>query len=240
MSAEIIAQFTPESFGEWCREKFDRFINDLHLVADSGGFDRADIVGYVQSLPDADTNRPLLVMAVHAGANINERSSRRLQFDFARKQLQAALDRPPAKVKGLFIQGLFAFYDDAGNFRLSLITGRAEGRRLVYSDFKRQSFFVAPDRENKTFRARMASPFGAWKNLVEAFSVEALTKEFYNSLFAWYERAMNPSSKVSFPNDLARDDDDRHMLSEHSHPPDHPSDVRLVHPAKEAGSEGIV
>jgi len=200
MIAELIEQFSPELFGEWCRGQFDRFINDLHPVADSGGFDRADIVGYVQSLPDADTNRPLLVMAVHAGANINERSSRRRQFDFARKQLQTALDRPPAKVKGLFSQGLFAFYDDTGNFRLSLITGRAEGCRLIYNDFKRQSFFVAPDRENKTFRARMASPFNAWKGLLDAFSVETLTKEFYNSLFAWYERAMDPASKVSFPN----------------------------------------
>jgi hypothetical protein len=215
MNDELITQFTPETFGEWCREKFDRFTSDPHPVSDPGDFARAEIVGYVQSLPDAETNRPLLVMAVHAGEKINERSSRRRQFDFARKQLQAAIDTPPAKVKGLFTQGLFAFYDSAGDFRLSLVTGRAEGRKLVYSDFKRQSFFVAPARENKTFRARTSSSFTTWKNLVEAFSVETLTKEFYNSLFAWYERAMAPASKVSFPNDLARDDDDRLMLSEH-------------------------
>ncbi|MCF7837428.1 MAG: Eco57I restriction-modification methylase domain-containing protein [Candidatus Marinimicrobia bacterium] len=215
MNAELIAQFTPENFGEWCRDRFDRFTGDLHPIADSGGFAHADIIGYVQVLPDDETNRPLLVMAVHAGANINERSSRRRQFDFARRQLQAAMENPPAKVKGLFTQGLFAFYDDVGNFRLSLITGRAEGRHLVYGDFKRQSFFVAPERENKTFRARMATSFASWKSLVEAFSVETLTKEFYKSLFAWYERAMAPTSKVSFPNDVARDDDNRDLLAEH-------------------------
>ncbi len=215
MSAELIAQFTPENFSEWCRERFDRFSSDLHPAADPGGYARADVVGYVQSLPEAEINRPLLVMAVNAGKEINERSSRRRQFDFARRQLQAALDRPPAKVKGLFTQGLFAFYDDAGHFRLSLVTGRAEGRSLVYGDCRRQSFFVAPDRENKTFRARMAAPFSTWKRLVEAFSVETLTKEFYNNLFAWYERAMNPASKVSFPNDVERKDDDRSQLAEH-------------------------
>lgn len=216
MSAELIAQFTPENFSEWCRERFDRFSSDLHPAADPGGYARADVVGYVQSLPEAEINRPLLVMAVNAGKEINERSSRRRQFDFARRQLQAALDRPPAKVKGLFTQGLFAFYDDAGHFRLSLVTGRAEGRSLVYGDCRRQSFFVAPDRENKTFRARMAPPgFATWERLVEAFSVETLTKEFYNNLFAWYERAMNPASKVSFPNDVERKDDDRSQLAEH-------------------------
>jgi len=212
---ELIGQFTPESFGEWCREKFDRFTADPHAVSDAGGFTQAEIVGYVQALPDGEANRPLLVMAVCAGDQINERSSRRKQFDFARKQLQAAIDKPPAKVKGLFTQGLFVFYDNAGNFRLSLVSGRAEGKKLVYSDFKRQSFFVQPTRNNKTFRSRMESAFGSYSDLTTAFSVEVLTKEFYNSLFAWYERAMAPKSKITFPNDLARNDDDRNLLAEH-------------------------
>jgi len=203
VSDELIGQFSPESFSKWCWKQFNRFTPDLHAASDAGGFAQAEIVGYVQTLPDGDANRPLLVMAIHAGDQINERSSRRRQFEFARKQLQAAIDKPPAKVKGLFTQGLFAFYDDAGAFRLSLVSGRAEGKRLVYSDFKRQSFFVTRDR-NKTFRARMKSPFGTYQDLTAAFSVEALTKEFYNSLFTWYERAQTAST-VWFPNDLVKD-----------------------------------
>ena len=215
MIDELIGRFSAETFGDWCREKFDRFTADPHVIQDGGDFSKAAIVGYVQALPDADTNRPLLVMSVYAGEQIGERSSRRKQFDFARRQLQAAIDRPPAKVKGLFTQGLFAFHDSVGNFRLSLVSGRAEGKKLVYSDFKRQSFFVKPDRNNKTFRARMASPVGTYEQLTGAFSVETLTKAFYNELFAWYERAMAPTSKVTFPNDLSRDDDDRNLLAEH-------------------------
>lgn len=94
---DLIACFSPETFGEWCREKFDHFTSDPHAILDPGEFPKADIVGYVQSLPDAATNRPLLVMAVKVNGNINERSSRGKQFDFARKQLQAALDRPPPR-----------------------------------------------------------------------------------------------------------------------------------------------
>ncbi len=215
MIEDLIADFSPEAFGEWCREKFDRFTADPHDVPNEEGFPQARVVGYVNALPDGEVNRPLLVMSVYAGQKINERSSRRKQYDFARKQLQAALDRPPAKVKGLFTQGLFAFHDKAGNFRLSLVSGRADGKRLVYSDFKRQSFFVRTGQNNKTFRARMEPAFGSYGDLGKAFSVEALTKEFYNSLFAWYERAMTPESKVTFPNDLTRDDDDRTQLAEH-------------------------
>ena len=41
MSDDLITHFTPENFGEWCREKFDRFTSDLHPVADSGDFAKA-------------------------------------------------------------------------------------------------------------------------------------------------------------------------------------------------------
>jgi hypothetical protein len=148
VNEELISQFSPSLFSEWCREKFDRFTTDPHKASDSGDFLKAEFVGYIQALPDGDANCPLLVMAVLAAEQINERSSRRKQFDYARKQLQAAIDKPPAKVKGLFTQGLFAFYDEDGAFRLSLISGRAEGKKLIYSDFKRQSFFVRPHRKN--------------------------------------------------------------------------------------------
>ena len=65
MSEELIGQFTPTLFSEWCREKFDRFTADPHSVSDAGDFAQAEIVGYVQTLPDGDANRPLLVMAIH-------------------------------------------------------------------------------------------------------------------------------------------------------------------------------
>ena len=215
MIDDLISEFSPETFSEWCREKFDRFTADPHDVPNDEGFPQARVVGYVNVLSDGEVNRPLLVMSVYVGQQINERSSRRRQFDFARKQLQTALNAPPAKVKGLFTQGLFAFHDSKGNFRLSLVSGRADGKRLVYGDFKRQSFFVHPDRKNKTFHVRMEPAFGSYGDLSKAFSVEALTKEFYSSLFAWYERAMAPESNVTFPNDIKRNDDDRMQLADH-------------------------
>lgn len=53
---DLIAQFSAESFGEWCRRNFDRFTADPHAISDPGDFTKAEIVGYVQSLPDADAN----------------------------------------------------------------------------------------------------------------------------------------------------------------------------------------
>ena len=45
-------------------------------------------------------------------------------------------------------------------------------------------------------------------DLEEAFSVEALTKEFYNRLFDWYQWAVLPETKVSFPNLVNTQSDD--------------------------------
>ena len=46
-------------------------------------------------------------------------------------------------------------------------------------------------------------------DVTAAFSVEALTKQFYKDLFDWYQWAVNPVSGVYFPNNTSTEDDDR-------------------------------
>lgn len=46
-------------------------------------------------------------------------------------------------------------------------------------------------------------------DITEAFSVEALTKQFYRELFDWYLWAIDPITGVSFPNNTSIEDDDR-------------------------------
>ena len=49
----------------------------------------------------------------------------------------------------------------------------------------------------------------ALSDITAAFSVEALTKQFYGELFDWYLWAVDPASGISFPNDTAIEEDDR-------------------------------
>jgi len=60
----------------------------------------------------------------------------------------------------------------------------------------------------------MALDWGTFDKLKEAFSVEKLTKEFYNRLFAWYQWALSDEMNVRYPNHTDRDDDDRE-INEH-------------------------
>ena len=49
-------------------------------------------------------------------------------------------------------------------------------------------------------------------NIKEAFSVEALTKEFYNKLYNWFLWAKDKHSGVTFPNKIDTDVDDRNKM----------------------------
>ena len=46
-------------------------------------------------------------------------------------------------------------------------------------------------------------------DVTAAFSVEALTKQFYKDLFDWYQWAVDSASGVYFPNNTSTEDDDR-------------------------------
>ena len=211
---ELIRGFSEENFSDWCRGKFADFVPKAESLP-AGDFSRARQIGFVRTLADGGVNRPLLVAAVQVPGELGERSSRKRQFDFARKALQRAMDRPPGQAGGLFTQGLFVFYGDGGDFRMSLISGRVEGGKLAYNSFKRQTFFVRQDQVNRTFLTQMEKGLGDYKALCAAFSIEALTKQFYNELFAWYEWALSKGMGVTFPNDIYDDKDDCNLNAEH-------------------------
>ena len=49
----------------------------------------------------------------------------------------------------------------------------------------------------------------SFENIKDAFSVEALTKQFYQDLFEWYQWAVNPDTGITFPNNTSIEEDDR-------------------------------
>lgn len=77
------------------------------------------------------------------------------------------------------------------------------------------TYFITPEDTNKTFRQRIGNcTFKDLDSIQEAFSVEKLTKEFYNDLFKWYQWTLTAEVGITFPNDTATSDDDRVKLEE--------------------------
>jgi len=220
MIDDLVQGFDAELFCTLLNEKFAGTFSPIAKpipVDKDLPWKSAEQLGIVKALPDAnDVNMPLLVVAAELpeGEELRERSSRIKQFKFAKKVLDSAMSSPSPGVDGLPSQGLFVFHDDQGNFRLSLVYGKPEGTKLVWSAVKRLSFYVEAGDGNKTFRDRVALPWSSFDKLKDAFSVEKLTKEFYGRLFKWYQWALSDEMGVTYPNDTETDEDDR-QISEH-------------------------
>ncbi len=219
MVNDLIQGFGEEKFLNFVNEQFAGELSQREVELKGQGdfaWETARQVGVVKRLPGGSgENRPLVVVCVKLGEGevLTERSSRIRQFRFAKQVLDEAMATAAPGVEGLLSQGLFAFYDDTGNFRLSLVYGEAEGTKLKWSSAKRLSFYVEAEKPNKTFRDRAALDWCSFAKLKEAFSVEKLTKEFYTRLFGWYQRAMDDGDVV-FPNDLVKDKEAGEVKSE--------------------------
>ena len=82
----------------------------------------------------------------------------------------------------------------------------------VSTDTKRYTYLLGEGRGCRTAIDQFTALKGSKQMLSDvtaAFSVEALTKQFYKDLFEWYLWAIDESSNVTFPNNTAIEDDDK-------------------------------
>jgi hypothetical protein len=122
------------------------------------------------------------VYAIKLKEEINERSSKKRQFQIAKDILRAYS----------LSAGLFIFYTEEGKpFRFSLVFREAYGTRAVYSPYKRYTYFVSPEFPNKTFIKQVGTcEFKDLNEIKSAFSVQPLTKEFYDEIQTWFYHAL--------------------------------------------------
>jgi hypothetical protein len=114
---------------------------------------------------------------------------------------------------GVFDAAL-AVFDDGDAWRVSFISdikGEATAPKrytFVFGDAA-SGYRTAVERFTKLQQDGISL-----KSLLDAFSVETLTKEFYAELFAWYQWALSDEIGVTFPNDTSTEADDR-IVQEH-------------------------
>ena len=132
----------------------------------------------------------LCVVSSKLDIHLTERSSKKAQFDFARKFLKNELT---------YSGGFFVFYDESGNFRFSFIHKEiTKAGKEEYSNFKRYTYFVEKDKPNKTFRTQLSGiKFKNINEIKQAFSLKKISEEFYSEIQNWYFWALD---NVNFPN----------------------------------------
>jgi adenine-specific DNA-methyltransferase len=154
-----ISSFSPNS------ENLDYIIDDNHFA----NFSDLQKIGEVEFKNAED----LLVFACKYNGELSERSSKKRQFEIAKKVL-----------KEDFKDGaIFIFYDKNNCFRFSFIRKNYGNKEQKYSSWKRYTYFVDPNQTNKTFKNRIEGcNFSSLDDIQEAFSVEKLNRKFYQEI----------------------------------------------------------
>lgn len=154
--------------------------------------DGITILGSVTLFTQDGHPKPILCCAKQMDGILTERSSRRKQFDIAVKVLKNNFINPymgNGPIQGSFTQGLFFFFDEPGNFRLSLVTCDIVSGKMELNNYRRQSFFIEASKRNNTFRNRLCeqSPFPSFDDFKAAFDVEKLSDDFFREYKVFYE-----------------------------------------------------
>lgn len=106
------------------------------------------------------------------------------------------------------VDAALVVFDDGENWRLSFVCDIKDE-----STAPKRFTFVFGDSGNFYNTAvsrflKLQADGVSFVSIKEAFSVEALTKEFYNELFAWYQWAVSDEAGIYFPNDTNTAADD--------------------------------
>lgn len=141
----------------------------------------------------------IIVCAFNVTHALSERSGKKAQYDLAKKIIQdMGVDA-----------GIFVFIGENGNFRFSLVYQTYLGTKAKSSDFRRFTYFVSPELTNKTFIQRIGEgDFSSLESIKEAFSVEKVTKEFYQKISYWYFWACQ---QCQFPKDAESEENGRQV-----------------------------
>jgi len=172
----LIKNFSPELLTETFQKshEFFRPKNDLNISIKDDKFTNISQFGEFE----LEDNTKILAISAKILTPLSERSGRKNQYDIAKKILK---DNPR------FNAGIFIYYDNKGDFRMSLIYAEYLGTKVDYSAFRRFTYFVSSSLENITFINQVAPfNFTKLKELKDLFSVEKVTKEFfkkYHDLF---------------------------------------------------------
>lgn len=218
MSFQLNKAYNRESFLEFLSDKFlpedfrpKRNVEEIELSSNQNFATRAFRLGECRSLE-------LEVFEIHH-SSLND-----ARVGIAKDAFQLLLHHSFCN------RALVAFVPEGSKrWRFSLIQIEAElneHHRITrgYSNPRRYSFLLGEDTATKTptqfliekgricQRAENGKSLLPWEDLIYRFSIEALTKDFYNKLYNWYLWAIDRRSGVTFPNKIETDKDDRENI----------------------------
>ena len=193
---KLIQSFSPQALFRFLNDKNPK-IEPVHILLPS--LDADNFIGRKSRGSALSAHENLAVYSIQVNKALSERSGKKMQYDLAKKLLKDANDDA----------GIFVFYDAKGDFRFSLVYANYLGKKRDWSNFRRFTYFVSPKLTNKTFLDRIGNgDFSSLKGIQDAFSVEKVTKEFYEQISYWYFWACK---ECRFPEDAEKEENGREI-----------------------------
>jgi hypothetical protein len=158
-----------------------------HLAEDQDMLESLEALGEIEF---SDSKR-LIVLTGKVKGDMTHRRSRSEQYDVAKRIVKQ--DRHDAAI--------FVFYDDHDDqrrFRFSFVTAIYKDKeKREFSTFRRYTYFVAPGQPNGTFLRQIGQcGFDSVNAILEAFSVEAVSKDFYTEIATLFTDLVGGERKI--------------------------------------------
>jgi len=182
-----IAKFKP------IEESYDFLFEDKDEISDN--------FTYINKIGEAvlNNNDDLLIITAKTNKILTNRTGKKRQYEIAKNILKEENNDA----------AFFIFYDENNNFRFSFIRANFLGTKRDFTNFKRYTYFVSKEQTNKTFISQISkADFKDLDSIQDAFSVEPLTKQFYEKLQHWYFWAID---NVKFPKDAEEEKNGREI-----------------------------
>ena len=192
MIDQLIQNISPKEISNYFRKNVSAFkpatedLNDLLREKDFEEFNNLQKIGEVE-YNDYDQ---LVFFSCKYKGELTSRSSKRKQYDIARKVLKSGREDG----------AIFSFIDENGKFRFSYIKRNYGNKEKKFTSWKRYTYFVDPEKPNKTFRNQIGKcSFNSLDTILKAFSLEAVTNDFYNEFSPKFEDiANNVAGNIEF------------------------------------------
>jgi len=183
----IINDFSIEKFNLFFRRKTPgkfRATNQSYQQYDDCNFINGTKLGEAEF-----EDGKLLICAFEVQKSLSERSGKKDQYEKAKNILRSAENQA-------YSAGIFVFYDQSGNFRLSLVYPESMGTRRQWNYFKRFTYYVSQEFTNKTFLQRIGDgDFSTLAKIKEAFSVEPVNNLFFEEFREYFEKTKKEFEK---------------------------------------------
>ncbi len=176
----IINDFSAEKLSRFFREKSRQFVirEENYARYNDDDFKNGVKLGEINF---SDNDR-LFICVFEVKKELSERAGKKTQYEKAKAILKKTENQ-------IYSASIFIFYDANGNFRFSLVYPESIGTRRQWNNFRRFTYFVSSDPQitNKTFKQRIGDgDFSSLEKIKDVFSVEKVTKEFYENIANWY------------------------------------------------------